>query len=732
MAEKIIILLTTHLFIAFASLPLSITTTDDALAILQNPAFLATDRSLNFYLFHNHSSLITQRPETISERYLSLALQLKNIGFFYQDRPRTYYLGSGLRFSNLFFGLRYEYEKKSSWDLGLAYRHKNLLSLGLVLTGWKKENPFSPGVALRPIKGLSLFYEALIYRQPLSSAHFFGFEITPCPGLAVRFKSDENLNFSAGLSLTFGNPGLGGFFSRALRLKAQAKTEGFYFSYHQDLRPSLLPQPKRYLELELRGGIGDLPPGFSLFGQRRGKPFYEIIATIERAKESKEISALLIKVSPDFSPSLAQLEELKRVLAQFKTGKKVYLYTPELNHSNFSLAGVADKVIIHPLGNIVLAGIYLRSLFLANLLRKLGIEVEVERVGRYKSAPEVFTEEKLSEENRRQLSDLLDDMYEVILLAFQERGISRTEAEEIISQGIFLPREGKEKNLLDLIAYEDKLDSIIKKETKATGKIKESVFKKRKSAQDYWGEKDKIAIVYINGPIAYGESQTDLLTGEYTTGCQTIARFFQKIKNNPRVKAVILRIDSPGGDGLASDIIWREVEVLKRKKPVYASFSSLSASGGYYVACGANEIFALNSTITGSIGVFGMKMVTKDLREKVGIKEEVLKRGEKADCFSSHRPFTEEERRLFRKVIEEFYDQFLTKVAEGRDMKKEVVDSLAQGRIWSGRRAKELGLCDAIGGLKDLLDYIKEKHRLRECEILHYPPLRPTGFFNLW
>uniref|UniRef100_A0A7C3UXW3 Signal peptide peptidase SppA n=1 Tax=candidate division WOR-3 bacterium TaxID=2052148 RepID=A0A7C3UXW3_UNCW3 len=712
------------------SYPLSVATTDDALAIIQNPALLAPGRDLNFYLFFNHFSLITPRPETISERFFSFASQFGNLGFFYQDKPRTYYFGGGFKISNLSIGLRYEYTRFSSWDFGLAYRYRNLLSLGMVLTGWKKENPIIPGIALKPIKEISLYYEGMIYRLPTGSHHFFGLEVIPQNGLELKFKMDEERNFALGFSLGFGQPGLGFSFSRTPGLKERLSSESYYLSYHKEEKASILPPVKKYLEIELSGEIADLPAGFSLLFSRRKRVFYELLATIEKAKRREEINALLLKISPDFSLTLSQAEELKSCLVNFKKeGKKVFIYTPNLNTINFFLATSADKIIVHPLGDIAIKGIYLRTIFLANLLKKLGIEVEVERVGRYKSAPETFTEERLTEENREQLEALLDDLYQVLLAAFAERGFTREAAESIINQGIFLPEEAKEKKIFDLIAYEGNLDSIVRKETKAKGGIKERKFQKIKPYNYYWGEKKKMAIIYINGSIDYGESYTDFLTGEYHTGCQTIARYLRKVKDNPMVKVVILRIDSPGGDAFASDIIWREVENLKRKKPVYVSMSSLAASGGYYCASTGKEIFANNSTITGSIGVFGIKFVTKGLMEKAGVNEEILKRGEKADFLSSHRHFTPEEREQFKKVIENFYDQFKSKVATGRNLPKEKVDSLGQGRIWSGKSARELRLIDKIGGLIDLIHYLQEKYNLTDCEIVHYPPLSP---FRLW
>lgn len=721
---SIFYLLSSILFFLSAS-PLSVTTTDDALAILENPALLATRRDLNFYLFYNRFSLITIKPETLSQSYFSFAGQLGNLGLFYQDNPRTYYFGVGSKISDFYFGLRYEYTKFSSWDFGLAYRYKNFASLGLVLTGWKKENPLIPGIALKPIKEISLYYEGLIHRRPVIFHHNFGLEIIPGNGMELKFKIDQEKNFSLGLAISFGQPEVGFAFSRTPKRKERLSSENFYFSYHKELKPSFLPPAKKYLAMELSGNIQDLPSGFSLFGPRRQKKLYEIVSLMEKAKESNEIQSLLLKISPDFSITLAQAEELKNYLKEFKRkGKKVFIYTPNLNTINFYLATGADKIIVHPLGSVEIKGIYTRTTFLANLLKKLGIEVDVARVGKYKSAPETFTEEKMSEANREQLSTLLDDMYEVILLAFAERGFNREVAESIINQGIFLAREGKEKGLFDFIAYEDNLDSIIKEETKIKNRIEEKSLRRRKSYNYYWGEKDKIAVVYINGEIIYGESYTDFLTGEYFTGCQTIVRYLRKIKNDPKVKVVILRIDSPGGDGFASDIIWRETEILKRKKPVYVSISSLAASGGYYCASNAQEIFAPNSTITGSIGVFGMKFITRGLSEKIGIGREILKKGEKSDMFSPDRHFTPEEEELFKKMIEDFYDQFITKVATGRNLTKEKVDSLGQGRIWSGKRAKDLGLVDKTGGIIDLISYLKEKYHLTDLEIVHYPPLK--------
>ncbi|MEO0109150.1 MAG: signal peptide peptidase SppA [candidate division WOR-3 bacterium] len=708
----------------------SVATTDDALAILKNPALLGTGRELNFYLFYNHFSLITIRPETLSQSYFSFAGQLGNFGFFYQDKPRTYYLGSGIKLSDFYFGFRYERTNLSSWDFGLAYRYTNFASLGLVLTGIRKENPLIPGIALKPIKEISLYYEGMIYRQPLNFFHNFGLEIIPGNGMELKFKIDQERNFSLGFSFSLGQPELGFIFSSTPKRKEKLKSEIFYLSYHKEEKRSFLPPQKRYLELELAGGLEDLPSGFSLFGKRRKKVFPQLLATIEKARESEGIEVLLLKISPDFSLTLAQAEELKNCLKWFKEkGKRVFIYTPNLNTINFYLATVADKVILHPLGDVAIQGIYTQTTFLANLLKRLGIEVDVARFGKYKSAPETFTEEKMSEENREQLTTLLDDLYEVLLSAFAEKGFPTESAEKIINQGIFLAKEGKEKGLFDLIAYEDNLDSIVKAEGKVKGKTSEKSFQKKRPYDYYWGEKDKIAIVYINGAIVYGESYTDFLTGEYFTGCQTIVRYLRKIKNDPKVKAVVLRIDSPGGDGFASDVIWREVELLKKKKPVYVSMASLAASGGYYCASNGEEIFALNSTLTGSIGVFGMKFVTQSFSEKVGIKREIIKKGEKADMFSPDRHFTPEEEELFKKVIENFYDQFLTRVATGRNLKKEKVDSLAQGRIWSGKKARELGLVDKTGGLMDLISYLKEKYHLTDLKIVHYPPLKP---FGLW
>jgi len=609
--------------------------------------------------------------------------------------------------------------------LGIAYRWRNFISLGLVATGLRRELPLIAGIALRPLKLLSLYYEGSVSGRPSGISHFFGFNAVLFPGAEIKFTTDTDLNLTLGFSLSLGKPGLSSFLTYPPKSKEGLNTEILSLSYHTERKPSILPLSKRYLEIELSQTRSDVLPGFSLFGKRASGSLYELLDLIKKAGETKWIKAILLKITPDFSLTLSQCEELKGELRQFrKSGKKIFIYTPHLNTINFYLATAADKIILHPLGEVFLPGIYIRTMFLANLLKRLGIEVDVERVGKYKSAPEALTEEKLTPQNREQLEAILDDMYEVILAAFAEKGIDREKAESIINQGLFSPAEGKKKGLLDILAYEDQLDSIIKEETAVSGKVTERKFQQIRYYNDDWAEKDKIAIVYINGSIVYGESKTDFLTGEYVTGCRTVVRYLRRIRNDRRVKAVILRIDSPGGSGFASDIIWREIELTKKRKPVYVSMSSLAASGGYYVAANAKEIFALNSTLTGSIGVFGLKVITRGGEEKLGITRETLKRGEKADYFSPDRHFTEEERKLFRQMIEEFYDQFLNKVAEGRRMNKDKVDSLGQGRVWSGKRAKEFGLVDKIGGITEVIEYVKKEVKLKDAEIVHYPPFR--------
>ena len=261
-------------------------------------------------------------------------------------------------------------------------------------------------------------------------------------------------------------------------------------------------------------------------------------------------------------------------------------------------------------------------------------------------------------------------------------------------------------------------------------RVGEKEYREDVAQSEDWTPRPAIAIVYATGSIATGESRTDFLTGTVTMGARTMVRAIRQARNDKRVKAVVLRIDSPGGDGFASDVIWRELDLCRQKKPVIASMAGVAGSGGYYIACNATRVFALPTTLTGSIGVFNFKLVTEGLYNKLGARRQAVKRGEHADAMSDMRAMTPEEDSMMQAQVDYWYRQFVQKVATGRKLSFEKVDSVGQGRIWSGLDAKRVGIVDTLGGFLDAVEYAKQVAKLTDCDYVVLPAPK-TGFGSM-
>jgi protease-4 len=398
---------------------------------------------------------------------------------------------------------------------------------------------------------------------------------------------------------------------------------------------------------------------------------------------------------------------------------------------SYYVASVADRVWTHPLGDVTIPGMGLGTIFLKGTLEKLGIEFDGTRHGKYKSAIETFTEDSLTEPNREQLEAYLDAPYgEFLDAASAGRHVSRDSLEALVNIGFFNAEQAKQNGLVDSVCYHDQLDSLLKRELKGLSKVGEKEYREDVAQSEDWTPKSAIAIVYATGSIAAGESRTDFLTGSVTMGAQTMVRAIRQARKDKRVKAVVLRIDSPGGDGFASDMIWRELELCRQKKPVIASMAGVAGSGGYYIACNATKVFALPTTLTGSIGVFNFKLVTEGLFNKLGARRQAVKRGEHADAMSDMRTMTPEEDSMMQAQVDYFYRQFVQKVAVGRKLSYEKVDSVGQGRIWSGFDAKRVGIVDTLGGFLDAVAYAKKVAKLEDCDYIVLPAPK-TGFGSM-
>lgn len=437
----------------------------------------------------------------------------------------------------------------------------------------------------------------------------------------------------------------------------------------------------------------------------------DVIKAIEYAKTDDKIKGISI-LNNNSTLGLAQTKALRDALESFKkSGKFVYSYADEYSQKDYYLNSVANTIYLNPIGELEFKGLAAEIMFFKDFQEKSGLKVEVIRHGKYKSAVEPFLENKMSDANREQTSALLNSVWNTVA---SEVSLSRNipvEKLNLIANGLLArtPEMAKAAHLIDKIAYEDVYHNDIRKALKVKDdkdyesvKIEDYADKVAKNSVNF-DAKDKIAIIYAQGEIANGEGDVNVI------GEGSMRRSLQEARKDKNVKSIVLRIDSPGGNALTSELIWREIELTKKVKPIVVSMGNYAASGGYYIACNADKIFAEANTITGSIGVFGMLPNFTQAGTKIGINTEVVKTHENAPGFSPFRPLDATTRAFAQEGVEKIYSTFVNRVAAGRKMSFEQVDAIGQGRVWSGSDAIKIGLVDKIGGMDEA---IKEAARL--------------------
>ena len=486
------------------------------------------------------------------------------------------------------------------------------------------------------------------------------------------------------------------------------------FFYYEFGRPPAI-KARSYLELNLSGEILEraTPNFFMTLLGTEPLSMYDIWMNIQKAKKDDRIKCLLLRLGY-LQCNWAKISELREEVLDFRrSGKKAYAYIDEALDSDkeYFLATACDEIILHPLGTLGVNGIGGYFPFFKKALDKLGIEAQFEHVEEYKTAYNIFTEEGFTPAHKRMMESIYSDLYSYYLKGLAEaRGKSVEEIEKLIDIGFYQGKKAQEAGLVDRLLFEDELENLLQEKGKRLNKISHRQYLKIKPTSLGLNKGKKIALIYGMGPIHNGESAYQ------TMGSTTVARWLRKARDDKSILGVIFRVDSPGGSAVASDVIWREVFLTKKQKPFIVTMSDVAGSGGYWVSMGANKIVAQPPTLTGSIGVLGGKFNMAKLYEKLGITSDKLTYGKRADIFSSFRGMTQEERNLLKKEILMIYDQFLTKVAEGRNMNKEDVDKIAKGRVWTGSQAKELGLVDEIGGLSKAIELAKKLAGIPEDE----------------
>lgn len=448
----------------------------------------------------------------------------------------------------------------------------------------------------------------------------------------------------------------------------------------------------------------------------------QILHAIKVAKTDNRIQGISIK-NNFLLAGLAQTQELRKALQDFKeSGKTVYALSDYYSQKDYYLASVADGVFINPQGLMDFKGLSSEVLYFKELQEKSGIKMEVIRHGKYKSAVEPFLSDAMSEENRTQIKELLNSIWTQMLTDISSsRNLSLEELNAIADTlGARTPQMAINSGLLDGLRYQDEYQKDWKEalgvgENEDLNIISLSDYVSMAKNRNLPSGKDKVAVVFAQGEILYGEGNRDVI------GQGTLMRAFRKARENDNVKAVVLRVDSPGGSSLVSDIIWREIELTKAQKPVVVSFGNIAASGGYYLAVGADKIFAEPTTITGSIGVFGTIPNIHGLSGDIGINAEQVGTNANSVDYSFFEPMKESFRKQLQEGVEMTYNTFLQRVADGRGMSKEAVDEVAQGRVWSGVDALELGLVDELGNMGDAIAAAADMAGLDTYGIRKYP-----------
>jgi len=461
------------------------------------------------------------------------------------------------------------------------------------------------------------------------------------------------------------------------------------------------------LAVSLSGRVEEEEPlgvAGQLIGGRR-LTLKRILDALEKAAADRRVTAALVRIG-SLDAGWAKVDELRRALSEFGEKKPLAVYLDYCGDKEYYLATAAPRIYMLPSGELELDGLAAHVMFLRGTLDKLGIEPEMEHIGKYKSASETLTRKSLSKAHREVVNSILDERYESLVRGIAEaRGIEPSKVRKLIDEGPFRASRAVELGLVDSLAYEPDLKNLLSG-TEHPNEISLAAYASAYSYFPRISKGKRMALINATGTIVGGRSRRDPFLGRLM-GARTIVEALDEARRNKSVKAVILRIDSGGGSGLASDEIWNAVLETKKEKPVVVSMSDLAASGGYYIAMAADSIVAQPGTLTGSIGVIGGKFKLTGLYRKLGIEVETVSRGKNSLMSSPFASLTREQRRKLKAELEDFYNDFVGKVAEARGKSFQETDAIARGRVWSGRQALRNGLVDRLGGLETAVEIAK-------------------------
>ncbi len=486
---------------------------------------------------------------------------------------------------------------------------------------------------------------------------------------------------------------------------------GTVLVFIEDLGGRSVEIPGRgYLDVRLAGPVAEVAPPDPLVSFLLGtKPLavHDFWENLRKAKVDVRIQAVVLRLGL-LDCDWAKAYEMREAVLDFRrSGKKVYALIEEAPDfdKEYYLATACDRIVLHPLGWLGVNGIGGYVPFLKGSLDKLGIRAEFEHVEEYKTAYNMFTEPGFTPAHREEMESLYADLFgQYVAEAARARGKTEAEFRALIDRGLFQGPKAKEAGLVDDCLYEDEVQALLRRDGRTVLPVRfDDYTRVRPSSVGLEKGPGKVALIYAVGTIMTGESLPQIMGGS------TVARWIRTARNDASVKAIVLRIDSPGGSSVGSDVIWREVALARKAKPVVVSMSDVAGSGGYWIAMPATRIVAAPQTLTGSIGVLAGKFSIDGLLTKLGVTSEKLVFGARADVFTPFRPFTADERKVLKDEILWTYEQFLARAAEGRGLARDEVDAVGKGRVWTGRQARERKLVDELGGLTMALGLAKKE-----------------------
>jgi protease IV len=712
---------------------------DDATSPLVNPAGLMQLRSLQ--MFYGHERNIAHNDVIDGIYFADTLLGVLGVGAavqwirnsslpareFPDRRKTTWSLALGSR--SLSLGAAFSFfstddnrflDRTSAIDVGLLARPSRVFSLGASVynlnapdddNGQELPRRYDLALAFRPFGDsitagvdylldddsglgngwLSGIVQAEVYRGLLVGAgltHRLGSD-----DVAFQFGATFNLpNF--GVTYGMGRPSGGGRLDHVMLARLSTA------AYPAFGRPS-----SRVASIDLtaeltKGGSASL----ALLGVSETDAYLKLTRLLAQAEKDPDLAGLVVKIDALPEVGLARAEELRQSFLRLRRlGKKVIAVLLSGGDTEYLVATGADQILLVPQSMLLVNGLAANVSFFGGAMQKLGVTWDVARVGAYKNAPDAFTRTDMSKEQRQTIDAYLDeDIRQVVSAIAESRKLQPAQVESAMREGLITPKRAVALKLVDGIVDPSALEEQLNARLPFARYAGRYAFHNRERRT--WGPRTRIALIPVVGTIASGKSREDPLGVAEIAGAQTVVRALKEAEEDGDIAAIVLRIDSGGGDALASDLMYRAVLETKKKKPVVASMGDVAASGGYYAAMGADRVFAMPTTVTGSIGVFIIKPALGGLAEKLGIRQETIKRGELSTLLGVFRPWNEQERQAAQRWVDAFYDDFVTEVAASRKLDKARVDELARGRVWSGVAAKQRGLIDEIGSLQDAID----------------------------